>query len=125
MYILPLISLQPQGYAILNFCRTHHANISKKAYPEIINSFLEILLPPEYSNNDEEEETDLEEGEHLSNLILFWDDIEMDDIDDDVMEEACVGNDYNLQSKGAPTSNNSPSTLKMDTKKTPTATNST
>jgi hypothetical protein len=28
------------------------------------------------------------------------------------MEEACVGNDYNLWSKGAPTSNDSPSTSK-------------
>ena len=49
----------------------------------------------------------------------------MDNVDDDVMEEACVGNDYNLRSKGAPTSNDSPSTLKMTMKKTPTTTTST
>lgn len=49
----------------------------------------------------------------------------MDDIDDDVMEEACVGNYYNLQIKGSPTSNNSPSTSKMTLKKTPSATTST
>ena len=41
-------------------------------------------------------------------------------MDDDVMDEACVGNDYNIQSKGSPTCNNTPSTLNMDTKKTTT-----
>ena len=75
---------------------------------------------PKHAKNDEEEE-----GEHLFNLNLIWDDTEMDDIDDDVMEEACVGNYYNLRSKGAPTSNNSPSTSKMDMKNTPSATTST
>ena len=44
----------------------------------------------------------------------------MDDIDDDIMEEACVGNDYNLWSKGAPKTNDSPSTSKTVAKKTPT-----
>ena len=42
----------------------------------------------------------------------------MDDIDDDVLEEACVGNDYNLRIKGAPKYNNSPSTSKMIVEKT-------
>ena len=46
----------------------------------------------------------------------------MDNVDDDVMEEACVGNDYILRSKGDPTSNDSPYTPKMAMKKTPTAT---
>ena len=32
------------------------------------------------------------------------------------MEEACIGNDYNLQSKGAPKMDDSPSTLKMNNK---------
>lgn len=41
------------------------------------------------------------------------------------MEEDCVGNDYNVQSKGVPTYNNSPSTSKMATKKIPTTTTST
>ena len=40
----------------------------------------------------------------------------MDDIDDVIMEEACVGNDYIPQSKGAPKTNDSPSTSKMTTK---------
>ena len=34
------------------------------------------------------------------------------------MEEACVGNDYNLWSKGATKSNDSPYTSNMDVKKT-------
>jgi hypothetical protein len=41
----------------------------------------------------------------------------MDGIDDDVMEELCVGNDYNHQSKGASTYNNSSSTSKLAVKK--------
>jgi hypothetical protein len=44
----------------------------------------------------------------------------MDDIDDDIMEEACVGNDYNLRSKGAPKTNDCPSTSKTLEKMTPT-----
>ena len=47
------------------------------------------------------------------NMHLIWDDTKLDDIDDDIMEEACVGNDYNLQSKGAPKINDFPSTSKM------------
>ena len=39
----------------------------------------------------------------------------MDDIDDDIMEEACVVNDYHLRSKGAPKTNDFPSTLKTAT----------
>ena len=64
-----------------------------------------MLLPQkpqeEYDNEEKEEVEDKEEEEPWSNLHLIWDDTEMDDIDDDVMEEACIGNDYNLQSKGA------------------------
>ena len=44
----------------------------------------------------------------------------MDDIDDDIMEETCVGNGYNLRSKGAPKTNDSPSTSKIVVKNTPT-----
>lgn len=49
----------------------------------------------------------------------------MDDIDDGVMDEACVGNDYNLRSKGSLKYNDSTSTLKMDVKKTLDTTTST
>ena len=45
--------------------------------------------------------------------------MDIDNEDDDVIEEACVGNDYNLRSKGAPKSSESTSTFKMATKKTP------
>ena len=48
--------------------------------------------------------------EPSSNLHLIWDDIELDDINYDIMEEACVVNDYNIQSKDAPKVNYFPST---------------
>ena len=48
------------------------------------------------------------------NLHLIWDDIELDDIDDAIMEEACVGNDYNIWSKDAPKINDFPSTSKSE-----------
>ena len=87
------------------------------------------IEPPKKDKKDEKEEEDYDEEEEevkpSTNLNLILDEIEMDNVDDDVMEEACVGNDCNLWSKGTPTSNNSPSTLKMDTKKTPTTTTST
>jgi hypothetical protein len=50
-------------------------------------------------------------------MHLIWDDIELDDIDDDIIEEACVGNNYNLRSKGAPKTNNSPTTSKTGSSK--------
>ena len=46
--------------------------------------------------------------EPSSNLHLI-----RDDIDDDIMEEACVGNDYNLWSRDAPKINDVSSTLKI------------
>ena len=55
--------------------------------------------------------------EPSSNLHLIWDDTEMEDIDDDVMEELCVGNDYNIQGKGDPTPNNYSFSLNPTTKK--------
>ena len=115
-----------------NICHTHHANHYEKTCRKFINSFLAMLLPRKLpkkdkkdekeeddDDDDEEEETKEEEVEPSSNMNLIWDETEMDNVDDDVMEEACFGNDYNIQSKGSPTSNNSPCTLKMDTKKTP------
>ena len=39
---------------------------------------------------------------------MIWDEAEIDNDDDDIMEEACVGHDYNLCSKGTPKSNDSP-----------------
>ena len=42
----------------------------------------------------------------------MWADIELDDIDDEIMEEGCVVNDYNIWSRDAPQINDSPSTSK-------------
>ena len=85
-----------------------------------------MLLPQEPLRKDEnEDEEEKEEAKPSSNLHLIWDDTEMDDIDDDVMEEACLGNDYNLRSKGAFKFSDSPYSLKMDVKNTPATTTST
>ena len=59
-----------------------------------------------------------EEVEPSSNLHLIWDDTVLDDIDDDIMEEACVGNNYNILSKSAPKINDFLSTLKTKTTST-------
>ena len=72
----------------------------------------------------EEEEEEEEEKEPSSNLHLICDDIEMNDIDDDVMEEACIDNDNNLWSTGALKYNDSSSTSKTIAKKTPDRTTS-
>ena len=126
--IPPILRISLDNYAMDNLCHTHHANHSEKTCSEFINSFSKMFLPPKPPKKDKknEEEEEVEEGEqeHPSNLNLIWDDTKMDDIDDDVMEEDCVGNDYNLQSKGVPMSNNSP-TSKKATNKTPTTTTST
>jgi hypothetical protein len=39
-----------------------------------------------------------------------------DDKDDDIMEEACINNDYNLQSKGSLKTNDAPSISKTNNK---------
>ena len=51
--------------------------------------------------------------EPSSNLHLILDGIELDDIHDDIMEETCVGNDYNLWSMDTPKINDVPSTSKI------------
>jgi hypothetical protein len=94
-----------------NFCHAHYANYSKKNCPKFMNLFKAMILPRECQEEDEEEE---EEEKPLSNLHLIWDDTKLDDIDDDIMEEACVGNDYNIWSKDAPKINDFPSTLKLE-----------
>ena len=55
-----------------------------------------------------------EEGEEPpSHLNVLWDDDDFgDEEEDDIMEEACIGNYYNLQSKGAFKKDGKPSTLK-------------
>ena len=78
-----------------------------------MNLFKGSILPQGLQEEDEEEEKEeVEEEDEIkpsSNLHLIWDDTELDDIDDDIIEEACVGNDYNLRSKGAPKINDFPS----------------
>ena len=82
-----------------NFCCAHYANHSEKNCPEFMNLFEAMILPWECQEQDDEEDEEEEEVETSSNLHPIWDDTELDDIDDDIMEEACVGNDYNLWSR--------------------------
>ena len=51
------------------------------------------LEPPKKENKKEKEE---EEEGPPSHLNLIWDEAEVDNDDHDIMEEACVGHDYNL-----------------------------
>ena len=92
-----------------------------------------MLIPPEIpkkENKNEKEEDDdekpeeaEEEGEEkepLSHLNMIWDEMEVDNDDDDIMEDECVGHDYNIISKGTPKSNDSSSTSTTIAKKNPT-----
>ena len=98
-----------------NFCCADYANLSEKNCPEFMNLFKAMILPQECQDEEyEEEEEEEEEEEPPSNLHLIWDDTKLDDIDDDIMEEACVGNDDNIQSRNAPQINDSPSTSKLE-----------
>ena len=39
--------------------------------------------------------------QEMEMVLVLWDDDDFGDEDDnDIMEEACIGNDYNLRSKG-------------------------
>ena len=74
------------------------------------------------NNDDEKAEAEAEElkkGEHPPNLNLVWDETELDNMDDDVMEEACVGIDCNLWSKGT-SSTSKPATIASTSKETST-----
>ena len=94
--IPPTLRINLEYYAMDNFCCAHYANHSEKNCPKFMNLFKAMIIPWECQEEDEEEEEEEEEVEPSSNLHLIWDDIELDDIDDDIMEEACVGNDYNI-----------------------------
>ena len=57
-----------ENYAMENYCRTHHANHSKRTCLEFINSFSEMLTPleppkREKRNEKEEDEEDQYEEE--------------------------------------------------------------
>ena len=126
--IPPTSGINIEDYAMDNFCHTYHVNHSERTCPEFINSFTAMLTPPELPKKDkrsdkeeedeDQEEEEEEEGEeppsHL-NILRDEDDFRYED-DDDLMEEACIGNDYNLQSKGALNKNDTPSTLKTNNK---------
>ena len=93
-HMSPTSRINLEDYVMVNFCRTHYANHSEKTCPDFINSFKAMILPWECQEEEEEEEDEGEEEEEpSSNLHLIWDDTEIDDIDDDIMEEAFVGND--------------------------------
>ena len=129
--IPPSSGINLEAYSMENYCRTHHANHSKTTFPEFINSFTTMLLPQEppkkESKNEKEDDDDEkqeEEEEPLSHLNMIQDEAEFDD-DDDIMEEACVGHDYNLHSKGSHKSNDSPCAVKTVAKKTTTTSSTT
>lgn len=124
----PTSGINTEDYVMDNFCRTHHANHSERTCPEFINSFTTMLTPLEPPRKDkrsekeeEEEDQEEEEGEEgeepPSHLNLIWDEEEFrDEDDDDIMEEASIGNDYNIRSKGALRINDTPSTSKINNK---------
>ena len=107
--IPPTSGINLEDYAKDNFCHAHYANHSEKNGPEFMNLFKAMILPRECHEDDEEEEE-----EPPSNLHRIWDDTKLDYIDDEIMEETCVGNDYNIQSRDAPQINDSPSTSKSE-----------
>ena len=107
--IPPTSAINFEDYAMDNFCRTHHANHFERTFLEFINSLTTMMLPQEPPKKDkkgeeegenddkkEEKEEEEEEQEPPSHLNLIWDETEIDNGDDDVLEEACIGNDYNL-----------------------------
>lgn len=127
--IPPISGINIEYYAMDNYCHTGLANHSKRTCPKFINSFTTLLTPLEPPRRDKrnekeeeeegQEEEEEEEGEEPpSHLNLIWDEEEFgDDEDDDIMEEACIGYDYNLWIKGDPKMNDSPSTSKTNNKK--------
>ena len=102
-----------------NYCHTHHANHSERTCHEFINYFTAFLTPRETPKREKMNEKEEEEGEEEppSHLNLIWDEEEFgNDEYDDIIKEACIGNDYNLWSKRSPKTNYSTSTLKTNSK---------
>ena len=56
-------------------------------------------MEEENYEDEEGEAEELKEIEHPPNLNLVWDETELDNMDVDVMEEDCMGIDYNLWSE--------------------------
>ena len=59
--IPPTLGINLEDYAMENFYRTHHANHSKRTFPEFINLFVAMMLPQEPPKKDKKDE---EEGEN-------------------------------------------------------------
>ena len=89
--IPPTSGINIEDYAMDNFCRTHHANHSKRTCPEFINYFTAMLTPLEplkkskrgdKDEEDVEQEEEEEEGEEPpSHLNVLWDDDDFGDED--------------------------------------------
>ena len=106
--IPPTSGINIEYYAMENYCHTHHANHFERTCLGFINSFTALLTPleppkREKRNEKEEEEEDQDEEEEeegedpRSHLNIIWDEEKFrDDEDDDIMEDACIGNEYNL-----------------------------
>ena len=58
--ISPTLGINIEDYAMENYCRTHHANHSKRTCPKFINYLIALLTPPEpprrENRNEKEEE---------------------------------------------------------------------
>ena len=71
----------------------------------------------EEEDEEQEEEEDEEGEEPPSHLNVLWDENDFgDDEEDAIMEEACIGNDYNFRSKGDLRKDDTPSTSKTNNK---------
>jgi hypothetical protein len=126
--IHPTLGINLEDYATKKYFHMHHENYSKRTCPEFINSFTAMLLPPyppKKKSKNYKEEDDEEEYKPPSLMNLIWDEAEIGDDDDDIMEEASVGHDYNLCSKGNTKSNYSPYASKIVDKKNATTLTST
>ena len=74
-------------------------------------------IEKEEEDEDQEKEEEQEGEEPSSQLNVLWDEEDFrDEHDAEIMEEACIGNDYNLMSKGSLKINDTPSTLKTNNK---------
>ena len=91
--VTPTLGVNLEDYEMENFCRAQYTNHSEKKCPVFMKSFKAMILPWECQEEGEEEEEEEEQVEPSSNIHLIWNDIELDDIHDDIMEEACVVED--------------------------------
>jgi hypothetical protein len=97
--IPPTSDINLEDYDIENYCHMHHANHSKRTCPKFINYFTTMFLPPEplkrenknekEGDDDEKQEEakeEEEEEEPPSHLNMIWDETEVYNDDDDIIE---------------------------------------